>query len=142
MISEPSNPWISGVSNLFTREYWELAREHLEPDGVFAQWVQLYGMGPDEVRGLLRTFATVFPDVWVYETLEGADLLLVAGPTTPFASPLNPLLTPAQVRCAVGPGWLNTDDRPHVEWGAPRYLHYDTSDANRRWLAAGAACDR
>jgi len=138
IISEPSNPWITGVSNLFTLEYWALGRQRLSDGGVFAQWVQLYGMGPDEVRGLLRTFQHVFGDVWVFETIEGTDLLLVGGrglDRLPENLPLRPRLDPEAVRCLAGTGWLNTDDRPIVEWRAPAFLHYSTAEANERLLA-------
>jgi len=138
IISEPSNPWISGVSNLFTEEYWALARTRLAPGGVFAQWVQLYGMGPEQVRGLLRTFEHVFDDVWLFETIEGTDLLLVGVPhghPLPPRLPKGPRATPAQVRCLGGLGWRNTDDRPRVEWEAPAFLHYATGDANAAMLA-------
>ena len=60
VVSEPSNPYLSGVANLFTREFWEMGKTRLKPGGVWAQWIQLYGMGPDELRGLLRTFAGVY----------------------------------------------------------------------------------
>src|SRR5262249_48765664 len=42
IISEPSNPWLAGVSNLFTQEFFRTARQHLNPGGVLAQWVQTY----------------------------------------------------------------------------------------------------
>ncbi|TNE86010.1 MAG: hypothetical protein EP330_24040 [Deltaproteobacteria bacterium] len=131
IVSEPSNPWITGVSNLFTEEYWRLARGRLAEDGVFCQWVQLYGMGPDELRGLVRTFTAVFPDAWVFETIEGSDILLVGGaPRVDRELPLRPILSPEQLRALGGEGWLNTDDRPRVEFRAPYYLHYNTAPAN------------
>ncbi|MFO0626678.1 MAG: fused MFS/spermidine synthase [Polyangiales bacterium] len=46
VISEPSNPWITGVSNLFTEDHWRAAMQSLRPDGIFVQWVQLYEMHP------------------------------------------------------------------------------------------------
>ena len=139
IISEPSNPWISGVSNLFTREYWELARSRLAEDGVFCQWVQLYGMGPSEFRALIRTFTATFGDVWLYETIHGSDVLLIAAPRAPQG--LQPTLTPAQVRHLGGSGWLNTDDHPRIEWQAPRYLHYETAPLNRALLEEAASVD-
>lgn len=131
LISEPSNPWITGVSNLFTQEYWELARSRLTEDGVFCQWVQLYGMGPDEFRALIRTFTFVFGDVWLYETIPGSDVLLVAGPAPTDASYT---LDPDGVRRLGGIGWLNTDDHPRIEWAAPRWLHYDTAEQNAQQI--------
>lgn len=142
IVSEPSNPWISGVSNLFTLEYWRLAHDRLAPDGVFAQWVQLYGMGPSQVAGLLRTFDAVFDDVWVFETVAGADLVLVGVPrgTRPQGIlPVEVLLPPERVPCVAGDGWLNTDDRPRVEWEAPGYLHYATSELNRERLTSACS---
>ena len=44
IISEPSNPWITGVANLFTRDFFELTASRLAPGGIFAQWFHLYGM--------------------------------------------------------------------------------------------------
>ncbi len=134
IVSEPSNPWITGVSSLFTLEYWELVRSRLAPGGVVCQWVQLYGMGPDELRGLLRTFRHVFPDAVLFETIEGSDVLLIGGAGDAVARrpdlPVPPLLLADELAGVAGEGWLNTDDRPRVEWAAPRWLHYDTGPAN------------
>jgi hypothetical protein len=95
------------------------------------QWVQLYGMGPEEFRALVRTFTTVFPNTWLFETVGGSDVLLIGGPATlPSELPLAPTLTPEQVRSLGGTGWLNTDDKPRVEWRAPRYLHALTAPLN------------
>jgi spermidine synthase len=87
IVSEPSNAWISGVSNLFTREFQEAALARLAPDGVFAQWFHYYSLEPADVKVEIRTFLSVFPQVslWLAPPLgrEGgaksleADLLLV-----------------------------------------------------------------
>ncbi len=132
IVSEPSNPWITGVSSLFTHEYWQAGRRRLREGGVFVQWVQLYGMGPEEFRAVVRTFTDVFPDTFLFETIPGSDVLLIGGvDTLPPGLPLEPTLDPAQVRRLGGSGWLNTDDRPRVEWAAPRWLHYQTGPDNR-----------
>ncbi|MBX2798960.1 MAG: fused MFS/spermidine synthase [Myxococcales bacterium] len=73
IVSEPSNPYISGVSNLFTREFWDVGRTRLAPGGVWSQWVQLYAMGPEDLLSLLRTFAHAYPHVAVYAGLERDD---------------------------------------------------------------------
>jgi spermidine synthase len=136
IISEPSNPWITGVSNLFTAEYWRLTRARLRPDGVMVQWVQLYGMGPEELRGLVRTFLDVYPSAWLFETIPGSDVLLIAAPSLPPDLPIEPTLGPAELRAFAGEGWRNTDDFPRVELWAPFYLHYDTGNANARRIEA------
>ena len=73
VVSEPPNPYLSGVANLFTRDFWRIGRTRLRPGGVWAQWVQLYGMGTDDAMSLLRTFAHVFPHVALYGALEETD---------------------------------------------------------------------
>ncbi|GEM_PF-384369 len=77
IVSEPSNPWISGASKLFTLQFFERVRDRLESGGVFAQWVQLYGMDARNVRSLLATFRRVFGAACVFQLSPGADLLLV-----------------------------------------------------------------
>src|SRR5678816_2175100 len=42
IISEPSNPWVSGVSGLFTSEFYSRVKGYLTPNGIFAQWLHLY----------------------------------------------------------------------------------------------------
>lgn len=137
IISEPSNPWLTGVSNLFTREYWELGRSRLAPQGVFCQWVQLYALPPEALRGLVRTFLEVFPDSWLYETIPGADALLISGPP-PEGLALRPVLDPAGLRRLAAGGRRNTDDLPWVEFEAPRWLHRRTAAQNEALIRRAA----
>ena len=76
IVSEPSNPWITGVSNLFTEEYFRLGAKHLNPDGLFCQWLQIYEMPVDDVKVLVRTYHKVFPYVYLFRTAEG-DLVML-----------------------------------------------------------------
>ncbi len=75
IISEPSNPWISGVSNLFTREFYEAVRARLAPAGVFGQWFHYYNLDASDVKVEARTFLSVFPQasLWLVPPAEGAD---------------------------------------------------------------------
>ncbi|HEX9188396.1 MAG TPA: tetratricopeptide repeat protein, partial [Vicinamibacteria bacterium] len=87
IVSEPSNAWISGVSNLFTREFHLAALSRLAPGGIFAQWFHYYSLDPADVKVELATFLSVFPHVslWLAPPVGpdegiknlGADLLLV-----------------------------------------------------------------
>ena len=141
IISEPSNPWITGVSNLFTQEYWLLAQARLQPDGVFCQWMQLYSLPPEALRSLVATFIEVFPQAWLFETIPGADSLLVAAPSLPEGLDIEPLLGPEQLRAFAAGAPLNTDDRPWVELEAPRWLHRPTAAMNRELLLEAARAD-
>jgi len=90
---------------------------------MFCQWVQLYGMGTDELRGLVRTFLAVFPESRLFETIPGADVLLIGSdlPWDPPRSASRPSpLAENQLRWLAGDGWLNTDDDPRVEWSCAR----------------------
>ncbi|MDW8284006.1 MAG: hypothetical protein RMK29_20065 [Myxococcales bacterium] len=79
IVSEPSNPWITGVSSLFTVDYWRLARERLADDGVFCQWAQLYEMSQRNIKTLLRSFSAVFPYAYAFSAEDlSSDVILVA----------------------------------------------------------------
>jgi spermidine synthase len=76
IVSEPSNPWVTGVEMLYSREFLQAAREHLTTGGVYAQWFHVYESSFDVVSLVLRTYADVFPHVSVWFAL-GQDLLLI-----------------------------------------------------------------
>ncbi len=79
IISEPSNPWVTGVEMLYSREFLEAARARLAPRGVFAQWFHLYASDPEVVSIVLRTYASVFPHVSVWYTMSYDVVLLGFG---------------------------------------------------------------
>jgi spermidine synthase len=66
IISQPSHPWTAGASHLYTREFMQLAHDHLSPDGVFVQWMNVMFMDEDLLRSLTATLLSVFAEVRVY----------------------------------------------------------------------------
>src|SRR4051812_17058978 len=78
IISEPSNPWVSGVSGLFTREFYHRVRRHLAPGGLLVQWFQLYEIDPSLVATVLGAVGAEFPHYAVFAASDN-DLLIVAG---------------------------------------------------------------
>jgi spermidine synthase len=64
--SDPFDPWVKGAASLYTKEFWELAKRHLNPGGVVTVFVQLYDSGMEAVKSEVATFLQVFPDgiVW------------------------------------------------------------------------------
>ena len=83
--SDPIHPWVKGAAILYTREYFETIKRHLNPGGLVAQWVPLYESNPAAVKSELATFFDAFPNgtVWSNEVEgEGYDLVLLgqAGP--------------------------------------------------------------
>jgi spermidine synthase len=77
IISEPTNVWISGVGDLFTREFFQLARRRLKPGGVMSAWFHTYRMGDAELRSGIKTFLQVFPNTTLWLANE-SDLIVVA----------------------------------------------------------------
>ena len=76
IVSEPSNPWMSGVAALFTREFFDAARSRLKTGGLLCQWAHTYDISADDLRSIVRTFASVFPQGTMWLVGSG-DLLLV-----------------------------------------------------------------
>ena len=159
IISEPSNPWMSGIGYLFTEEFYRLANARLAPDGLMCQWFHLYRMFPSDVKLILRTFQTVFPYTTVWSTTPG-DIVLV-GSQLPYrlddqrlrerlgvpairqdldrVSMADPrvfteffLLGPSEVgRVTANVGWIHHDDQPWLEFNAPKALYVtSTFDVN------------
>ena len=81
--TDPIHPWVKGTSSLYSKEYYELVRDHLNPGGVVAQWLPLYESDADTVKMELNTFFDVFPNgtVWSnYLNGDGYDLVLLGQP--------------------------------------------------------------
>jgi predicted membrane-bound spermidine synthase len=77
IVSEPSNPWVSGVAGLFSQEFYGHLRRYLSDRGVFAQWIHLYEFTDELVLSILSAFHKNFPDYRGF-LVGDADLLLVA----------------------------------------------------------------
>jgi predicted membrane-bound spermidine synthase len=79
LVSEPSNPWVSGVSSLFTREFYQRIRTHLNEGGILVQWFQLYEVDPSLLATVMRALGEAFPHYAVFAPSDH-DLLIVASP--------------------------------------------------------------
>jgi spermidine synthase len=78
--SDPIHPWVKGAATLYTKEYFELCKRHLNPGGVVTQWVPLYESDLDTVKSEIATFMEAFPDgtVWSNDLNgKGYDLVLL-----------------------------------------------------------------
>jgi spermidine synthase len=78
--SDPLDPWVKGAAALYTREFWQLAKERLNDGGVVTVFVQLYESTPDAVLSEIATFLDVFPEGFLFaNTVQGVgyDLVLV-----------------------------------------------------------------
>ena len=168
IVSEPSNPWVTGVANLFTLEYFKKGAERLKDNGLFSQWLQIYEMSPDDVRTLIATFRAAFPQVYLFRGAEG-DLMLLGSKNErrldlsilkshfenqTIATELNRISTsnaadvisryylgPADVTRLSAGAKLNTDDNALIEFNAPRRVGTteETVVRNLKQLLAYAA---
>ncbi|UCF80222.1 MAG: hypothetical protein JSV08_06795, partial [Acidobacteriota bacterium] len=77
--SEPSNPWIAGVSNLFTADFYKLVRARLAPDGIFGQWIQLYELSPGTFKTMIRSLHEAFPYVAIFLSRSADAVVLASG---------------------------------------------------------------
>ena len=77
IVSEPSNPWVSGVGSLFTRQFYGFLGDHLQDDGVLIQWVHIYELDNALLATMLAAIGEEFPHVDLYQANQG-DLILAA----------------------------------------------------------------
>jgi spermidine synthase len=82
--SDPIHPWVKGAASLYTREYFDLVKSHLNPGGVVTQWVPLYQSTEDVIKSEVATFFDVFPygTIWSnqYANGGGYDVVMLAKP--------------------------------------------------------------
>jgi spermidine synthase len=161
IISQPSNPWIAGIGNLYTEDFYRACVEQLEPGGLMCQWFQLYSVSEYDLQLVLNTFFAVFPEGMVFQTGPG-DIMLVGAQQRvsfdserleelwkeeklAFWSQLIGLLEPEYIlgtfvanrdqvmdsiptEAKARP--LNTDDKPLLEFQAPRSLYLKSSEVS------------
>lgn len=70
IIPEPSDPWQSFSTALFSKEFFELANEHLDENGLYFKWVPIYQMSPEDFKNFYKTFNSVFPNVVAFANIK------------------------------------------------------------------------
>ncbi len=78
IVSQPSHPWTAGASHLYTREFMQQARDHLNPGGLFAQWMNVDFVDESLLRSLVATLNAVFPHLRVYRPAPPTLLFLAS----------------------------------------------------------------
>jgi spermidine synthase len=150
IISEPSNPWMAGLANLFTLEFFETAKKRLNSSGIFVQWIHSYDMDWSTFAMVGRTFAEAFPDGLLMKMMA-TDFLLVgfsgkkdldlalADKNLAFAGQskniaikdpkvLFNLIVTEDLKGFFGSGPFHTDNWPRLEFAAPKNLgKYDVA---------------
>ena len=165
IISDPSDIWVAGVGNLFTKEFYEIARSRLKPGGVMVQWWHTHALDPEHMKLIVATFRSVFPHTSYWRPNLGDVILAGSADLVPWdfaglrrkfdtvpglADDLRGIgvWSPAALFGAfvlagedldhllAGVGDVHTDDHPVIEFYAPRYLYADTTPRNDAMIEA------
>jgi spermidine synthase len=149
IISEPSNPWMAGLATLFTRDFFALAEDRLNEDGIFVQFIHSYQMDWATFALVGRSFRQVFPNSLLVLTAPsgaGVDYMLVGfkgksklnlenaqqklsyarqskNITLADARLLYRLIVSEDLRGLFGRGHVNTDSWPRLEFAAPKMMY-------------------
>ncbi len=153
--SDPIHPLESAASSLYTEEHYRNCKMRLAEGGVMCQWLPLYGLSLDDARRAVGAFVAVFPEasLWSYYPRHGkGDLFLLATkdgsplPTAGLDQRLEGLRrqgvelwgNPSQLLAgfvmggerlrAFAAGFNHTDDRPGLEFSAPRSAYLSTPE--------------
>lgn len=78
--SQPGEPSNSGSADLYTREFFQMVKSRLASNGIFAQWIQLYGISPDDLKSLIGTFYSVFPNSYIIQARGAGEIILIQSP--------------------------------------------------------------
>jgi spermidine synthase len=78
IVSEPSDPWQSFSTALYSKEYFELAKNHLNENGLYMQWVPIFALTPNEFKIFYNTFTSIFPNVVAFANVKSEESI----PTT------------------------------------------------------------
>lgn len=123
IVSEPSNPWVSGVATLFSREFYAQARRHLADGGLLVQWLHVYESDVTIIGSVLKALGAEFGDYALY-ALGNSDMVIVATPRGRVPEPqwpgaavpgLRPLLEHLGIRALPDVALLHVGDRRLVE---------------------------
>ncbi|MGH9400414.1 MAG: fused MFS/spermidine synthase, partial [Thermoanaerobaculia bacterium] len=164
IVSDSSDVWVAGVGNLFTQEFYALAKKRLKPRGLMVQWFHMHSLPPDQLKLIVATFQFVFPYTSLWRPNHG-DIILVGSAdrvvwdwprlaerfqNVPGVSQdllsigiWHPLAVFAAYVCdgqelaamLRGVPRTHTDDRPVIEYLSPRAAYQDTTTANERMIA-------
>jgi spermidine synthase len=152
ILSDSIHPRYVGNGNLYTLEYFELCASRLRDGGILSFWMPTYLLSTDDYKMIIRTLHEVFPHVVIWYLNNTVEAYSVAmGCQSPIVLDLERVRRALEVegirndlaavrmndpieiadciavhgeavRAFVGDGPLNTEDRPLIEFRAPRNM--------------------
>ncbi len=100
IVSEPSNPWVSGVASLFTGEFYRSITRYLSDDGLFVQWLQIYEIDTALVASVMGALSPYFEDYAIYNT-DSANILIIARKKGKLGMPDDSIFSVPALRAAL-----------------------------------------
>jgi spermidine synthase len=160
---EITSVWFAGATNVYSKEFYELAKKRLRPHGVMQQWIQLHHISPREVESEIATARSVFPYVsfWYFggqgimvassepqsadaarqESLQQRMKLLVRRSPEEQAKVADEMFRSRVMSAeavdrmiAAQPAVINTDHNRWLEYATPRY-----NSSNADWVTRNLA---
>lgn len=103
--AQPSHPWLAGAANVFTLQFWKIAKSRMNEHGVFGQWVNLFKMDATTLRSLFQAFYQVFPHGMSFANARTGDLVLIGSlqPLTFDQQRLERILQRPQIKATLNP---------------------------------------
>jgi spermidine synthase len=147
--ADPIHPWTQGSGYLYTKEYFKIAAEHLEPGGIMCQWLPLYELDTEALKSVVGTFSLHFKYTMAWVTETDAELLgsnspivideqelgrrishnpavysdlrsVMMGSASDFLSYF--MMATRGMRAFSANSIINTDDNLYLEFSAPRFM--------------------
>jgi predicted membrane-bound spermidine synthase len=97
VVSEPSNPWVSGVATLFSDEFYGHLVHYMRPNGILVQWIQIYETDLRVVSSIIKALSRHFGAYAIYD-LNDIDILIVATPAASLPAPTDHVFQWPQMR--------------------------------------------
>ena len=156
VVSEPSNPWMAGVGNLFSIEFFKDVESVLKPEGLVVQWFHRYEVSDEVVSTAVRTFQRVFPFTYIFQG-NSFDMIMVGSKRriTPDFARIEEkfripevqqeltsihihdtaallalqMISPEYIAKITSLGTINSDYRPVIEYQAPLAFYLGETSA-------------
>ncbi len=117
IISDSTHPKSADSWVLYTKEFYDLVRDHLTADGVFVEWLPRHGLRTAEFKVIARTFLSALPhaSLWVTHGIDARGsyvsytlLVATSKPLSIDVANLKERLDAGPVRLDLEPFGLNT----------------------------------
>jgi len=74
--AQPSHPWLSRASTVFTKEFFQVVKSRLNKNGIYGQWLSMFNMDATTMRSIMKSFYEVFPEGFTMADIGTGDFLM------------------------------------------------------------------